>query len=237
MKKKPRSPATAIAAALLAVSIAPPARPHEFHYLNSGELEPARILPAPPTPGSMVERAELAALHRIVEGAGAERLARARWDDGHEDPGLFDAAVGARIEDMPLTWSLLRSVQEEGDAAADLAKARFDRRRPWSVDPTLANCDAGRKANPGRSYPSGHATLGYSTGFVLARLLPERAQAILARAADYAMSREVCGVHFPSDTEASHVLGTLVAVRLLADPAFSARFAAARAELAAAHVT
>lgn len=47
----------------------------------------------------------------------------------------------------------------------------------------------------------------------------------------YALSREICGVHFPSDTEASHVIGTLVAATILADRRVQPRIAAARAEL------
>ena len=63
--------------------------------------------------------------------------------------------------------------------------------------------------------------------------MPERAPQIPARAADYALSREYCAVNFPSDTEASHAVGTFVAARLLADPRLATRIAAARAELAA----
>ena len=60
---------------------------------------------------------------------------------------------------------------------------------------------------PLRSYPSGHATMGYSLGIVLAALIPEKAQAILARAADYAYSREIRGDPYHADVEASHALG------------------------------
>ena len=43
----------------------------------------------------------------------------------------------------------------------------------------------------------------------------------------------ICGVHFASDTEASHVLATMITERLLVDPRMAAKVAAARAELAA----
>ena len=229
--------AAAGALALLAVSAAAVAETHSLHYLSAADVDPTMVLPKPAPRGSDIEKAELAALHRIVESASTQRLAQARWDDQHEDPALFDGVLGVKLETMPATWALLKSVQEEGDAAADLAKEQFARMRPWAVDPTLANCDTGKGANPLRSYPSGHSTLGYSVGFVLAHLVPEKAEAILARAADYAMSREVCGVHFPSDTEASHVIGTIVATRLLADPAFAGGMSAARKELVAVHLT
>jgi acid phosphatase (class A) len=103
------------------------------------------------------------------------------------------------------------------------------------VDTTIPNCDPDDK--PQTSYPSGHAIVGYSQALVLASLMPEKAQALQARAVDYAFSREVCGAHYHSDTEASHVLGTLVASDLLSSPALKAKVDAARAELRAAHFT
>lgn len=225
-----------VAVALLGAGAAGAAK-HELHYLHGADVDPVLTLPKPFARGSDAEKAELAEVHQIVASASPARLAQAKWDDEHEDPALFDGVLGVKLETMPATWALLKSVQEEGDAAADVSKVYFARTRPWAVDPTLANCDAGRNASPLRSYPSGHSTLGYSVGFVLAHLVPEKADIILARAADYAMSRMVCGVHFPSDTEASHVVGTIVATKLLTNPDFVARMAAARAELRAAHLT
>jgi acid phosphatase (class A) len=67
--------------------------------------------------------------------------------------------------------------------------------------------------------------------------MPEKSDAILARAAEYAYSREVCAAHYASDTEASHVLGTTVALQLLASPKFAPMLEASRAELRAAHLT
>lgn len=61
--------------------------------------------------------------------------------------------------------------------------------------------------------------------------MPEKSQLILARAHDYAVSRLYCGAHYASDTEASHVIGTMVGIDLLADPRLAGKIAAARAEL------
>jgi len=71
----------------------------------------------------------------------------------------------------------------------------------------------------------------------LAALMPEKAQAILARAHEYAYSRVVCGAHYPSDIEASHVLGTELAMLMLENPAFHTQFLAARDELRSAGLT
>lgn len=213
------------------VPAAPPAA-KQFELLDRASVEPAMLLPAPPAAGSAEERAELAELHALVAAAPPARIEQARQDDRHEDPSIFDEATGRTLRSLPQTWALLKTVQNESDVAVNLAKDRFARTRPYGVDTTLHSCEPGPPHKPTRSYPSGHAGLGFSVGYVLAQLMPERASQILARAADYARSREYCAVHFASDTEASHVVGTLVASRLLADPRLATRIAAARAELA-----
>jgi acid phosphatase (class A) len=201
-------------------------------YLSKADFQPVQILPAPAARGSAAEAFELAELHALIAQTSPERMAQARWDDAHEDPSIFNAALGLDLASMPATWALLKAVQWDANLAVNDAKVYFARVRPWGVDPTMPNCDAGKGKQPTRGYPSGHAMLGYSVGYVLAQLMPAKASVILARSADYALSREICGVHFPSDQEASHVIATLAAQKLLADPRLADQLAAARKELA-----
>ena len=63
----------------------------------------------------------------------------------------------------------------------------------------------------------------------MAPLMPPKADALLARASDYAYSRVMCGDHFPIDVRA----GEALAYTLHSKPAFQARLAAARVELSA----
>jgi acid phosphatase (class A) len=67
--------------------------------------------------------------------------------------------------------------------------------------------------------------------------MPQMAQPILTRANEYAYSRVVCGAHYPSDIEASHVLATELDMMMLQNPGFAAQFAASRAESKAAGLT
>lgn len=212
---------------------AAPAPVKRMVYLDQADFRPAQILPAPPARGSAAEALELATLHALIAQTTPERMAQARWDDAHEDPSIFNATLGLDLASLPATWALLKAVQWDADLAAGDAKVYFARIRPWGVDPTMPNCDEGKGKQPTRGYPSGHAMLGYAIGYVLAQLIPAKAPAILARAADYGLSREICGVHFPSDQEASHVMATLAAHKLLADPRLADKLAAARKELAA----
>ena len=233
------SPATALAQtaampppAAPAATLVMPSETPELKYLSVADLIPQRVLPQPPIRGSEREKLELQMLHAMIAAATPERLAQAHADGKNETPSIFNEALGRDLTKLPATWSLLVTVQDEIEAAIDLSKDTFARLRPYNVDETLPTCGHPDKAKAARSYPSGHAALGWGVGWFMVRLTPELAPGILARADEYAVSRQLCGAHFPSDTEASHALATLVAERLFNDPRLAPQIAAARAELA-----
>jgi hypothetical protein len=214
--------------------LAPDAKKSGLQFLEATRFAPDGLLPAPPPRGSAAEALELKRVHALMDAAGPDGAARATADDRNETPSIFDAVTGRNLDALPNVHALLRLVDEETAAAISLGKDHFGRTRPWGVDATIRPCEdvAGKK--PTRGYPSGHAGLGWSVGWTLAQLMPQRAGAILTRAREYAVNREVCGVHFASDTEASHVVGTLAASTLFADPRLSGLVEAARRELAGA---
>ena len=229
--------ATAQAAAPAeAPTMAKPAK--TLKVLTPDQVEPSRILPPPVADGSDAQKADLAEVQRLYRTRTPERLAQAQWDDTHENSEIFRSTLGPKFDlaKLPRTAELLALVENEQSVSATIAKRHFLRNRPWAIDPTLKACDYKPNANPKTSYPSGHATLSFSVGYVLADLIPSKSEAILARARDYAYSREICAAHYASDTEASHVLGTVVAIKLLANPAVARMAEAARSELSAAGV-
>jgi len=205
-------------------------------FLQPGDLDPALVLPPPPKdddPAAVEGRAEL---HRIAAARTPERLAQAKADDELEDVRAIAAPLGPafRLERFPATAKLFADLRNEDSVAAKQAKAYFKRERPFFYDRALDVCDdAHDKAN---SYPSGHATMAWSASAMLANLMPGNAQVILAHTTDYVESRLICGVHYRSDLEAGHVLGTALVAKLMTKPAFTAEVEAARAELTAAHI-
>jgi acid phosphatase (class A) len=205
--------------------------------LAPADIDPSRLLPPPAADHSAAQAMELADLHNIIAAATSERMTQAKWDDEHEDPSAFFQTIGGGfdLKTLPATAEVLRVVMNDQAIAASAAKKLFLRKRPWVADPTISTCDP--NDNPLSSYPSGHSMMGFSVGMILAALMPEKAQAILARASDYAFSREICGSHYPSDTHASQALAAAVATAMLKSPAFAPKFDAARAELRAAGLT
>ena len=207
-----------------------------FKVLTPADVDPARLLSPPPADNSARAKDELAQVQRLYRNRTPEQLAHADWDDKHEDSTIFAETVGPAFDlaKLPETAKFLKLVENEQSVAANIGKRYFQRMRPWGLDETIKPCDYKPNANPKTSFPSGHATLGYSVGYVLSDLMPQKAPAIQARAYDYAYSRLICGDHFASDTEASHVLGVTVGQKLMTNPTLAAQIAAVRAELKAA---
>ena len=206
-----------------------PAAENALRWLDPVEFAPDAMFAKPPARGSVEEQTDLVHIRALIAAASPERLVQARWDGDHEDPSAFSAAAGRDLTRLPATMALLTAVEAEVDRVVKRAKRHFARPRPYQVDPSLPNCSKGKIELTG--YPSGHSGLGWSTAWTLIRLLPDRAPALLARAQDYALSRQLCGSHFSFDLEASHAMAVLAADRLLSDPRLAAQVAAARAEL------
>ena len=225
-------------AAALAV-LAAPVLAADPGLLKPSELyDPAHYLPPPPAPGSPRALAELAEVKRSMAEATPEQRAQAASDDGSENGTIFVAVLGPAwdLSKLPATAKVINEVTGSEGPFSDIAKQEFKRDRPWVVDSSIQTCAPHKPSQDHASYPSGHATVGYGMGVVLANLMPNHAQAILQRSQQFAENRIVCGFHFRSDIVAGQQFGTIMAIRLMQNPQFQADMNAARAELSAAHL-
>jgi hypothetical protein len=74
------------------------------------------------------------------------------------------------------------------------------------------------------SYPSGHTTYGYTGALILALLVPERYQQMVARGAEYGNDRILMGAHYAMDVIGGRTLAIYDMAHLLAnDPAYVGR--------------
>jgi hypothetical protein len=204
----------------------------------SAMFDPVNYLPPPPAAGSPRALAEMAEIKRYQANATPAERAAAAADDGHEDGSIFAVALGAGwdLAKLPATDRLVREIIASEGAFSKIGKVEFHRDRPWLVDASVQTCVPHKPSEDHASYPSGHATIGFGLGIVLANLMPDHAQAILARSAQFAENRMVCGFHFRSDIVAGQQMGTILAIRLMQNPQFQSDMAAAEAELQAAHL-
>ncbi len=221
--------------------------PTKLKFLAATEIDPSRLLPPPAKDGSAVQQKEMDEVKNLIHTRSKERYAEAVWDARHEDPTPFAAVIGSDFDltKLPATAKLLEDVLHDQTVATSEAKDFFKRKFPVAAEAPGDSyrewtCDAADRkpsALPLRSYPSGHATMAYTFGVVLAALIPEKSQAILTRSASYAYSREICGDHYHSDVEAGHVLGTTLGVLLLNNATLKPEIQASKAELRAALIT
>lgn len=205
-------------------------------FLAPGALDLGAIMSPPPVPDGVQDAADIAALKQAAHAAPA-RWARALADDASVYD-RFEKEYGLKLDrkHAPRLIALLNRVSADVLAAAGEAKKLYPRPRPFQRFALARVCGEAVAPKPetapttGTSYPSGHAALGWAAALVLTEVAPGRALQLLARAEDYGKSRVVCGVHFPSDVEASRVLAGALIDRLLTVPEFRAAVACAKAE-------
>jgi len=188
----------------------------------------------PPPPDAATTQREMKELRAIAARSTPEDRAVAKRDAENETPTIFNNVAGFDLATRPETFKLLSLVGNEEEDDTKDAKAYFHRDRPYAAEPAIKTCTPVKPGKAANSYPSGHSSLAFSMGVVLASLVPEKSQAILARASDYAEHRLVCGVHYRSDIVAGQQFGTILALRLMQNPVFRAQMDLAKAELGGA---
>lgn len=167
----------------------------------------ALIQPPPALDGSRVAR-DLAVL-RALQASRTPEQVRAAQSDLDESGFLFRDVLGSPFDArrLPRTADLLARAGEAAAAAMNRAKAIWNRPRPSAAAPDLHPC---LPVPATSSYPSGHAVLGMVHAGLLGRMLPEHRAALFARARRYAEAREVCGLHYPTDTEAGYAAAAAI---------------------------
>lgn len=173
---------------------------------------------------------------------GSERWALAKADDSYKPADLlkaFSCSVGVTLtpENSPALISMIGRTTLDAGLAAEAAKQFYKRTRPFLHNPGNICINRASGIEKSFDYPSGHASLGWTAGLVIAQLSPENSSAVLARGRAYGESRVVCGVHNMSAVEAGRTNAAGVFAALQGSPDYRASLEKARAELAKARAT
>jgi acid phosphatase (class A) len=207
-------------------------------YIDAGNFNIDSTIPPPPISPSFEYKLEVEFMkNRIAKLSDAQKELAIK-DALNESVGFFsDTLAGFDIAKLPKTKSLFDKVKYNAGYEARSFKNYFKTKRPYQVDSDIQVCVAPKPSNLDRSYPSGHTTMGYAMGVVLANLVPEKAKEIMERSRLYGENRINCGAHFPSDVSGGQVLGTLVAKELLKNNEFQLLMKASKEELYSAGLT
>ena len=206
--------ACGLVAGVSAVAIAPAeANPADGLALNLAPL--ANVVGKPPLPGSDRLKRDLAVL-RWQQFARDSGLVGHAWSYLGREIGRFQAAIGSDFEKTaPLIGAGVPQFVRLVDEAKNQLKVAYDRSRPFLSYPDLKPC---LPLESSQSYPSGHATWYVSTSLLLADLLPERRERLLAVGHQGMAARVTCGMHYPSDVEAGQRLGEAAVKQILLSP-------------------
>lgn len=213
--------------AAFAVNAADEAKP----FITAKDVDLSQYLPAPPADDSAQTKAEIAELLAIQAKRTPEEE-KAAIADAQENVWRYADVMGPDFDaaKLPKVAAFFDRVIATEDVVDDRAKKYFHRSRPYMVSdeihPLLKKSTSG-------SWPSGHSTLGYLMATLLGDMVPEKRNALFARAAVYAEHRLVAGFHYRSDTVMSRTGAALIAQKMFEQPEFTREYEAAKAELAA----
>ncbi|GLQ97609.1 acid phosphatase [Dyella mobilis] len=193
-------------------------------------VELSNLLPPPPAAGSTAAQHDLEVVLAMQQTRTDAEAAAAKADAERSVFRFTDTlGPGLQAKMLPKTAAFFARTTALDKQAVKEAKTFWHHPRPAEVSDQVHPL-AKEKANDW-SYPSGHATFGYTTAVLLANMLPEKRAAIFARADEYAEHRIVMGAHFPTDIEAGRLAGTVIAADIMQDASWRQDYEAARLEL------
>lgn len=119
------------------------------------------------------------------------------------------------------------------------AKKHFDYPRPFQqpgntikpVKDDIVYRDNRTYTVEGAAFPSGHTNSGYTSSLIMAEMLPERFEPLVAEGARYGYSRVVLGVHYPLDVMGSRMVVEHHVADMMNDPAWRKLFDEARLQM------
>jgi len=199
-------------------------------YLRLDEYHIEEILPAPPVPGSDLDKADHATFNEVREHRTPEQVEEAQHTE-HDNVFLYSAVLGPDFTEdkLPKTKALFYQAAYDASKFALIPKKEY--RRPRPDTPEGQEELAKEPGNTNFSFPSAHSTRAYVWVSLLEQVFPEQSEALLKHAHHLAWNRVIFGKHFPADVLAGKVLGEFTANELLANPEFQKAWVEVRQEL------
>lgn len=199
-------------------------------YLEAEQVDLIGLLPPPPSDPGLVQ-SEIEYLLSLQRRRSEAQVAQARADQEMTLDRFLPAIGDIDPKRLPKTRAFFQRLGNDLHEIVGATKSVWQRPRPFQIEAAIDPCLPRPK---GSSYPSRHNAYAMLAAEVLARMAPDRRDALFARARQYGEQRMIGGVHYPSDVEAGRMAGLIIAARLFATPAFAADLAEAAAEMQAA---
>jgi len=131
-------------------------------------------------------------------------------------------------QNFPATTQLLLNCIQDIRVTEFRLKWVFKRPRPYHLEPKLQPLT--KIKSP--SFASGHTLWAFTEAYIFSEIIPEKRATFLERADEVRWSRELLGIHYPSDNEASRIIGWYLLKYWHHNPQFIADLEKAREEWA-----
>jgi acid phosphatase (class A) len=131
-------------------------------------------------------------------------------------------------ENLPVTADFMARTWQDASFFIWSLKYKYLRVRPYVLDSAFNNLEETNWA----AYPSGHAANSYINAYIYQELAPQFTDVFIKDAYDMAHSREILGVHYPSDSEASRIFARQFVNKLFENDQFKKDFDAVKKEWA-----
>ena len=155
-----------------------------------------------------------AAGQRAIQGAAKKTKDLMRY---------FSPAVDIAIskEETPALYALLDYGHDYLKRCVRSIKSSHPRKRPYVQfgEPTLIP-ELEREEGMTESFPSGHSARGWGFALMLAEVMPECANALLATGYEYGYDRVVAGYHYLSDVQSARLVASYAVAYLHTDAEF-----------------
>lgn len=213
------------------------------HYLTV-PVDTFKVAP-PPANSSSQTRAELDYLLRLQEQRTpmemAANLDLMNWgyvlavqptdrDFGELRSNFF--RVGRSLgtwfnhDKLPKTGDFVARVWQDARYYMWSLKLQYARARPYHLEPKIKNL----QDTDWPAYPSGHATYAYMLAYLYSAISPKHTDLFIHDAYMIAHSREIIGVHYPSDSESGRVLAQQLLEHLSKNESFAQDLKTVQAE-------
>jgi acid phosphatase (class A) len=123
-------------------------------------------------------------------------------------------------DDLPVTADFMAKVWRDASYFIWSMKFKYARVRPYVIDKNVKNL----QDTDWPAYPSGHAANSYINAYIYQELAPQFTDVFIKDAYDMAHSREILGVHYPSDSEASRIFARQFVNKLFDNETFRKDF-------------
>ena len=136
----------------------------------------------------------------------------------------FDESYNSKK--FPNTTKLLKGIMNDARLLEFVLKFNKIRARPYHLDSNIKPL----QKIPTPSFASGHTLWAYIQAYTLSELIPEKRSKFISLAYEEGLSREIMGVHFPSDDETARQIAHRMLLLMWNTSTFQKDFEAAKAE-------